>query len=197
MAPQRVRLLVAGLGLLAAACSSSGPEKVSCFVGDQMAPPELELLYLSSAGVLMPIKDMTEVPLLDAPQGGKHMLIGVQARNIDGCPLNVTAALTEVASSRVISLERRPINLAVEGGVLRPSQQDVDGNYSNLPACPRAGISQPVNSSPYKLQLEVEDPTGRKAQVSNVIIPTCGDPADFKRCSCLCSPTYRLGSVCQ
>ncbi len=176
-----------------------------CFVGDRDAAPELQLVYRDADGRLTAVGHMSEVPLIQPPQGGKVMFIGARARNIDGCSVLMSSALIDPDTGAVISLERRPIFLDVgEDGWLEPRQpapsSDVSptftSNFSNLPACPRSNLTKAIAGEVYELRVSIEDGAGRRSETSVEVVPVCGEPGRMSLCSCECSLGYTLGGSC-
>lgn len=169
----------------------------SCFVGDPSQPAEIQLVHHTESGVVAPITDQGEVPLILPPQGGKVMLIGVRARNLDGCPLTIATAIIDPCTEAVVAFERRPVVLQPTGdGWLEPLQPAEISNYSNLPACPRASLTRDVHGQPYTLRVSVEDKDKRKVQQDVTITPTCSQPEFAEQCRCECSQGYVLGGAC-
>jgi hypothetical protein len=192
-----VSWVCAGAIAAATACdaSSHGDTPASCFVGDPSASPQLSLVSPAADGTLQPIADGTAVPLIVPSQGGEILPIGVRALNLDGCPLIQSTALIVPDTGAVASLERRPVTLELAGdGWLQPARPQQLGNFSNLPACPIAGLGQAVNGNQYRIDVQVQDPSGRQGEASALVVPTCHDLQAF--CQCQCSAQYVLGGGC-
>jgi hypothetical protein len=198
----RATLAAAALTLAACRGGESNADQgrpIPCFAGDRQQPPEIQLVYRTGGGVMKAIADMAEIPLIQPPQGGKVLFIGVRARNLDGCPLTLSTALLDADTGAVVSFEVRPVLLEPDpdaAGWLRPRNRDQMGNYANLPACPRAHLSQSVPGGRFRLAVTAEDPGERKAQATLSIVPVCGEPDLLEQCQCQCSRDYKLGSVC-
>jgi len=172
-------------------------ESASCFVGDAAEPVEFEVVHRTADGDCVTTEDMAEVPLIQPPQGGKVLFVGVRARNLDGCGLTLATALVEPETGSVISLERRPVTLEPgEGGWMTPERPTEASNYSNLPACPRADLDRSIVGESYELRVSITDMEGRKATKSMQVIPTCGEPNLAALCECECAKDYRLGMPC-
>src|SRR5687767_3989882 len=147
-----MRLLLSTI-LVVPACTSAGPGAagredadgavpVSCFLGDHGAAPQVRIVYRTAMGMAELAEEGGRIPLIQPPQGGKVMFIGVSARNLDGCPVTLTTALLERPGGPVISLESRPVYLEPRpDGWLWPKRPLHVSNYSNLPGCPRANLS--------------------------------------------------------
>lgn len=188
----RLQAALAGVVVLVSACPSN-----DCFIGDQSKDPEIGLVYRSSDGVMHELAAGGQVPLILPPQGGKVMFIGVRAKNIDGCPVTLTASLRDQCTNNLVALEERPVTLEATGdGWLTPKVPTALENYSNLPACPRASIDRDINNEPYELTIKVEDKTGRKGSVKMMVTPACMDSSEKDQCECECAAEYRQGLAC-
>lgn len=186
------------LSALCAACpdEEEQPPAISCPLGDLTQPIELEIVHKAAGGGVTVTTSSSAVPLILPPQGGKVMLVGVRARNVDGCPLTLTAALRDPCSDDLIALERRPILLEEKNGWLEPQEPLELNNYSNLPACPREGLTRQVNDNEYRLEIVVEDKTGRQASKAITIVPTCAEPANEMSCRCECRTDFSTVDNC-
>ena len=195
------RLLGAALLLAAAGCGGSGgeqqPPPMSCFTGDATAAPEATLVYQMPGGRLAPVTDGTVVPLAIPPQGGEALIVGVRALNVDGCPLTMSTSLVVPASGVVAAFERRPVTLEpAADGWLEPKNPSGLANFSNLAACPIAGLGQDVDGQTYRLTIQVEDLAGRQAEATALMVPDCEDSPNPARCRCVCAAGYVLGHAC-
>jgi hypothetical protein len=169
----------------------------SCFVGDVSKPLEFDVVYRTAEGELKSTEDRSEVPLIQPPQGGKVLFVGIRARNINGCGVTLATALCEPEGGEVLSLERRPVTLELAAdGWMIPERPSEASNYSNLPACPRADLTRSVANELYELRVSITDRDGRKAGTSLQVIPTCGEPERSELCECECSKDYKLGRSC-
>jgi hypothetical protein len=175
----------------------------SCFVGDENAAPEIEAVYLDENGQMQSMVDGQTVPLIFPPQGGKVLLVGVRARNLDGCPINITTALIDPCSGiAAAGPETRPLTLepGADGWLVPPSLRTdtplgIEG-YSNLASCPRANIDRDINGEPHQLQIVVEDKKGRTVQKTLAITPVCSEPEYLDQCLCECRSDYDQGADC-
>lgn len=182
---------------LCAACPEEDPPTpISCPLGDLTKPIELEIVHKAVGGGVTVTTSSGAVPLILPPQGGKVMLVGVRARNVDGCPLTLTAAMRDTCTGDLIALERRPILLEEKNGWLEPQEPLELNNYSNLPACPREGLTRSVSGEPYQIEVVVEDKTGRQATKSITIIPTCAEPENEMTCRCECRTDFSTIDNC-
>src|SRR5688572_190676 len=173
------------------------PKDTSCFVGDPAAQPEIEAVFRDVDGEMKPLLAGGNIPLILPPQGGKVMFVGVRAKNVDGCPVDINTSIRDTCSNAIIALERRPVTLTEDGtGWLEPLQKSELTNYSNLPACPRANLERDVHEQPYLLNVRVTDKDGRTAEKQIEVVPFCGEPDQMDRCICECRSDYTLGQEC-
>lgn len=182
--------------LLLAACPDGGDP---CFVGVAGAPPELQVVMLQAGGGGYEVAaDGGVAPLLMPPQGGKLIAPAVLARNVDGCGLQISAALRDPCDGKLVGLEQRPIDLrARDDGWAEPKDPVQLSNYSNLSVCPRANGMRDVNGAPYTLEVSVTDRDGRTAATSLTVVPTCAEADYLAQCECECGAGYVLGQSCE
>ena len=202
----RALALLAWLATLGACGGSSGGgggggggggSQGSCFAGDPAAAPALVPVYRAVDGTTQLINDGDAIPLIEPPQGGQVLLVGGKAHNIDGCSLVMSTSLRLLGSGAVVAFERRPVTEApADDGWLWPKRPDLLSNFSNLPACPVAGLPQPIDGQSFLLDLQLEDGAGRHAAATVTVVPTCGQPELQARCACTCAADYVLGSDC-
>jgi hypothetical protein len=175
----------------------TGPTGRVCAASDLSASPEIEVVYQTSAGEMTVAAPMQDVPLLQPPQGGKALFIGVRAKNIEGCNVTISAGLIDTGTQAVVAFERRPILLAPDGqGWFSPAQPQQITNYSNLPACPRAHLDRAIEGEPYDLVVSIEDEKQRRAEKRLVVVPRCSQPEMAALCHCECAQHYVLGASC-
>jgi hypothetical protein len=166
-----------------------------CVATDPSSAPELRILYRGADGNVQEARAMDAVPLLAAPQGGRILLVGVRARNVQGCNVELSSALVDSPRNSVVSLEKRPIVLEMGAdGWLSPKRPTASSNYSNLPGCPRSDLTRPVDGEVYQLRVSLVDSKGRTAVASLDVIPTCS--GDVETCRCECSTDFNLGGGC-
>ncbi|KAB2887118.1 MAG: hypothetical protein F9K40_21895, partial [Kofleriaceae bacterium] len=106
-----VAALAAAVG--ATGCSDDAP--TTCPIGDRARPLEIVAVHWPAGGAVEDLVDGGAVELVRPIQGGKVVYVGVRARNVDGCNVQLTAALRDPATQQVIALEQRPVRL-VDGG---------------------------------------------------------------------------------
>jgi hypothetical protein len=185
-------------GLLALAAALAGCSDPECFIGSASSPPELSLVARSVDGRVVPITDGSIITLAQPPQGGKVIFVGPRARNVS-CVVQITAALKEESSGRLVGTEGRPVILAKGAdGWGEPSQPVELSNYANLAACPGGNIAirQDIFGKTYVLSLHLEDRHGHTVDASAHVLPTCNEPGLENQCQCECSGSYVLGQGC-
>jgi hypothetical protein len=194
-------LAVASALLLASgACKSNdgatdGGMKLSCPVGDLSQPIEIQIVHRTVDGGVEVTSD--QIPLIEPPQGGKVVFVGVRARNLDGCPVIIQAALRDLCDQSIISNEQRPIVLSPTGdGWLEPQLPGEIINYANLPACPAAGATRNVQGEQYELIIKVTDKMQRTATQTVKVRPFCAEPNVYNMCLCECQGRAMLGAPC-
>lgn len=175
------------------------------FLGDPSKEIELELRALRADGTDVPLGEGNDLAIVFPPQGGRVAFVGVRARNLDGCGVQVTGALRDVGS-RQIRVDGRTVNLRKEsdgwgttgqGTTTKLEDSAAIGDYSNVPVCPNQWADIDVFDHPFELEVLVQD--RRKKKMSKVIkvTPRCAEPgAKESACRCLCKKGYVLGASC-
>ncbi|MBK9033578.1 MAG: hypothetical protein IPL61_20330 [Myxococcales bacterium] len=171
-----------------------GPDPFMCdpVIGDRTAP--IELAPISAAGPDGTVlTDGAVVRMIAPPQGGIILLVGVRAKNVDGCAVQLTAALRDPGTNQVVGLESRPAQLRV----------GVDGwgvpveahffSMANLAVCPAAAATRDLFDQPWLLELSVDD-DGRQAMTSVTIVPSCEGVDPAWDCPCQCAADYQPGT---
>ncbi|MBI4820668.1 MAG: hypothetical protein HY791_30670 [Deltaproteobacteria bacterium] len=188
------------LALCACTSGSEGPDASAetCFLGDPSKSAIIEPIFRQVDGSIAKLEEGSSVPLILPPQGGKVIFVGVRAQNLDGCPIEISASMRDPCSNALVALERRPIRLTpTASGWLEPLLPTEIVNYSNLPACPRAGLERDIEGQPYEITIRVEDKSGRKAEAKVSAVPFCAEPEFRDRCTCECRAAYRQGDTCE
>jgi len=183
--------------LALSACTDSGSGEnataATCSAGDPQAELEMKIVCRDEGAAVLPVDEDTRLPLMPAPQGGHIVLIGVRTNNLEGCNLKLSGALVDVETRAVVSLERRPVTMAVANdGWLEAKHPEAASSYLNIAACPHASLSRPINDRTYELQVSVTDQRNRTIQASTTVVPTCSSDS----CRCQCAKDYKLGGGC-
>lgn len=186
-------MLVLALAAAPGGCGGGGSEvdaEVRCPIGDPAAPAEIEVVHLDANLQVVPTVDGAHVPLQVPPQGGWIILLGVRARNLDGCRLVLTTSFREACQGPIIKVDQRPARLMDTGDGWAIS---TTSTFGNLPICPQLTALRDLHEQPYDVTVEVEDGDGKRASRTLSLVPTC--PAD-ERCTCECDHNYVLGGAC-
>jgi hypothetical protein len=114
------------------------------------------------------------IPLIEPPQGGQVVFVGVRARNLDGCGVVITATLRDPCTDGVIGVEARPVDLTVSpNGWGEPSAPADIASFANVPVCPSSAATRGLDGQRYVLEVDVRDRDKRTAHARLEVIPTC------------------------
>lgn len=197
MAASRLAFIFLAFALFAcsnAESKDSGLRDSGCFVGSEDAGPEMIIIHQTVGGTIAETLAEGPVPLIEPPQGGRVIFVAARARNLDGCPINVTAALRDVCTNRVVGFESRDVLMKPTGdGWIEPEFPDQLANYSNLAACPVAAATRDIHDQRYMLEVRLTDVAGRSIEKHVPVFPVCAEPAMLDECLCLCRARYVLG----
>lgn len=185
--------LVALVAAVGGGCSDDAP--MSCPIGDRAQPIEIVAVHWIAGGTVVDLVDGADVDLVRPLQGGKVVYVGVRARNVDGCNLQLTAALRDRSTQQVIALEQRPVRL-VDGGDGWGWPDSTFDHLANVPACPNAAAIQDVDGSTWGLELRLEEPGGRMAETSLTVVPQCRLTDQRNECECECDSEFQIGGGC-
>ncbi|MBA3396781.1 MAG: hypothetical protein H0T89_29390 [Deltaproteobacteria bacterium] len=173
-------------------CGDDGePEPKRCPIGDLAAPAEAELFFLDANNQLVAPTATGEVPLMIPPQGGWIVLVGVRARNIDGCSPTLTTALVDTDDGQILKIDQRQTELELDASGWGMSRASTVGN---LQVCPQLTATRDLYGQPYVVSAVVEDADGNKATTQMTVTPTC--PPGESRCQCECARDYVVGDEC-
>ena len=183
-------LLATGCGGSDGASDASAPD-LHCPIGDVSQPAEMQIIHLDENNAVFSTQSMQQVPLIAPPQGGWIVLLGVRAKNLDGCQAVLTTALVDACDNQIIQIDRRPTQL----------NMDADGwgvstltTFGNLPVCPQLTAARDLDNVPYMISVTIEDGEGQKASSTMTVVPTC--PSGASRCPCECDREYVVGKEC-
>lgn len=188
-----MRLAYCLAAIMLAGCSGPAAEPdalMRCPIGDPAAPLEMEVEHIDSNLNIVPTTEGAMVPLHPPPQGGWILLLGVRARNLDGCQLTLTTSFKDPGSSQIIKVDRRPARLMDTGDGWGLSTVST---FGNLPVCPQLTSTRNLYDQPYDVTVEIEDIDGKTASKTMALTPTC---PDAPLCRCECDRDYVLGTVC-
>jgi hypothetical protein len=201
------RCVAMSAALATAACSSparpdaGGEPCPAGFLGDAAGAPDFEIQVLLADDTVATVQDGATVPMLLPPQGGRVVFVGVRATHVDGCALQLTGALRDLASGRV-SVDSRTINLTSTGdgwGASAASTASISGaiaSFSNIPTCPNGWSATDLFGRPYGLEVTIVDRTKKHLTKKILVTPECGQLENLGECMCLCKAGYVLGQAC-
>jgi hypothetical protein len=199
------RLLAGIAGVaLAAACSPADPTKrcTAGFLGSPSNPPDFDFLVVLADDSVAPLNDHDRVPMIEPPQGGRVIFVGVRATNVDGCLLQLQGVLRDETSQRV-QIDSRTVNLIPTGdgwGVSGLGNAPVSAaiaSFSNIPVCPWGSWSTTdLYGSEYLLEVTITDRGGRGVTKTIHVTPECGEPDKLAECLCICKAWF-VGGPCE
>jgi hypothetical protein len=194
---------------LAAECDGDGPAPDAgpddvCIIGDPTAPAQIEFVYRDADGVVKPLTDGQEIPLMLPPQGGKVVYLGIRAKNVT-CTVQLNAGFFDDCRDPpiIFAREARPVELR-EGasGFGEPINDPTDPfvpNLLNIPTCPSFAASRDQDNVPTRFELRVTEALrpgegdNRRHVFSGTVVPVCGEPEIFDKCHCECDADYIIG----
>lgn len=162
-------------------------------IGDLQAAPAIVAIRSGDPDGV-PLTDGAVVPMMAPPQGGIILLVGVRAKNVDGCALQLTAALRDPGTNQVIAIESRPAQLRLGSGGWGVPVESQFFSMANLAVCPAAAATRDVFDQPWRLELTIDD-RGRAATTAVTIVPSCAGVDPIWDCPCQCAADYQPG-VC-
>ncbi|WP_437334048.1 hypothetical protein [Sorangium sp. So ce394] len=198
------RRALAALLLVAPACGDDGeppPPVVEEMcklgtLGEEGAPIQIDVIALDSSGVSRPVSDGDAVDIVMPPQGGRVLFLGVRATNLGACGVQLSGALRDPGSGRVMS-ESRTVNLKPTGDGWGASV-DVDiSTFANVGVCPNNWSSRDIFDQDYEIVVQVKDREGRTASHTTQVRPACNEPELEVECRCICKHGYILGEACE
>jgi hypothetical protein len=175
---------------------ASMPSQDACVIGDPSQPIEFTVVDRALDAGLENTTD--RIPLTSPPQGGYVVFVGVRAKNVDGCPIVVTATIYDTCAHQLIGYDREAValQLAADGWGEPKSALDIT-NFANVPTCPAPGAVRNIDGEPYELAVEVRDKLGRTAHKSMIVTPYCAQPEAYNDCICECARSAAIGPDCR
>lgn len=165
------------------------------YVGDPKAPMEVDVVALDPDYKFMSITEGSDISLMNPPQEGRVLFVGVRARNVNPCGVRLSGALRDPISQQV-RLDSRIINLQVtEDGYGQSDVTDIF-TFANIPACPNQWSDQDLMDVPYTLIVSLTDGDDRKVTRELQVTPRCNEPGQIEGCRCKCDADYVLGMMC-
>ena len=100
------------------------------------------------------------------PQGGQVIFVGIRATNVDGCALQLTGALRDLATQEV-RVDSRTVDLIPRGdGWGVSGMRDIGlgvANFANVPVCPNEWSSTNIYGTVYGLEVTAQDRGGARS----------------------------------
>jgi hypothetical protein len=191
------RARAAAFALAATACTDAASR--TCPVGDRRLPIELTAMTWdgSAETAAVELVDGGEVVLRRPAQGGKVLYLGVRARNVDACGVQLTSALRDPTSGEVIALDQRPVPLVAGGDGWAVPAPPFEQALTNLGVCPNADAEVDVDGHPWRLELRLEETSGaRRATIELTVWPRCPVGEEAFECACECDSDFHVGGEC-
>src|SRR5258706_2042323 len=142
------------LALLAIGCSPPGGEHPAdassdgsacsaVMIGNPRGEIEFEITATDQSTEVV-LHEGDALPLLFPPQGGRVSFVGVRARNLDPCGVQLSGAIRDETTMQT-RLDARTVNLVPHDdgwATTRPPTQI--SSYSNVPMCPNQCASKDI-----------------------------------------------------
>lgn len=166
------------------------------FIGDETKDPEMELFFFGADQMDQALVDGGEIDIIEPPQGGRVLFVGVRATNVDPCGVTLTGALRDPATT-LVRFDTRNFNLKDDGmGYGRSAAGDI-ASYANIPVCHNTWLETDIDGSTFSLEVTLKDSRGRETMETISVVPTCAEPGDKQvQCECICKGGYVLGEAC-
>lgn len=168
------------------------------FAGDPNAAPVIELTSMGPDGDIRTLDEGAMVPLMNPPQGGRVAFVGVRARNVDPCTVELSGALRDPVSGQV-RVEVRTLNLRPDPADSSTVQSapGVINTWANIPICPNQWAGQDAYGESFELVVSMKERSGREFMRTLHVTPYCAEPELEAHCRCICSQGYMLGQTCE
>lgn len=145
-------------------------------------------------GAIRLLEDGDSVPLLLPPQGGRVLLVGVEAEHLVPCGVRLEATIRD-PDGGAERTDTRLVDLMADGARAR----SVDGDattVSHVPMCPNQWTDGDLYGRPLELTISVTDAEGRTGATSLSVVPECAEPEHEAECTCFCSAGYEPSAGC-
>ncbi|MFO0757777.1 MAG: hypothetical protein U0359_14880 [Byssovorax sp.] len=194
-------LATAGCGEGSSSSGGGGSPVPGCtlgFLGERGKPTEIQLVA-RGAGLtptMSPLADHDQVAMILPPQGGRVILVGARATNINACAVDLKGVLKDTATGQ-IRVDERTVNLQPDSDGWGGSVAGNISTFANVPTCPNQWASQDIYGSSFELTVSVADSEGNKASKTVNVVPFCAEPENADECACECKKDYKLGQMCE
>ncbi len=183
-------------GTTSTSSSSTGaPACTLPFLGDPMKEPELEVFYQGADLADHACMPGGPIDIIEPPQGGRVLFVGVRATNVDPCAVTLTGAMRDL-STNLVRFDTRNLNLLDEGnGYGRSTPGDI-ASYANIPVCHNTWTDLDIFDQTFGLEVTLKDRNGKQATTTLQVVPRCAEPDKLDQCLCICDGDYTLGDAC-
>lgn len=197
-------LTAAALALAASSCGDDDMPLacVGDYLGDPAAPMEIELFALGEDLLPRELPACGPVDIVEPPQGGRVLFIGVRARNLDPCDVKMSGALRDPTDESISGLEARSTIFRPIAG--RPgwgetsAGGDTENGFryvANIPVCPNmTANNRDIQQQVGLVEIALTDKRGKRGNLRQPVFPRCAQPDRNKRvtCECLCQAGYTI-----
>jgi len=174
------------------------------FIGDETAPPEIEIFAYGADGADYPISDGTVLDIIEPPQGGRVIFVGARARNLPGCGLLLTGALRDPTSQQV-RFDTRTVNLKPDSEGWGSVELGNLSVYANIPVCSNKWSDQDIFGGDFSLEVKLKDKQGGEVEKIVNVTTACTavsqaetpPEATLAGCFCICKAGYVTGESCE
>lgn len=185
----------AGTTTTTSSSSTGAPTCTLPFLGDDTMDPQIELFYFGADQMDHPLTEGGGIDIIEPPQGGRVLFVGVRATNVDPCGVTFTGALRDPGTT-LVRFDTRNFNLVDDGTGHGASVPGDIASYANIPVCHNTWTDLDVYGSTFTLEVTLKDKRGRETMKSMSVVPTCAEPDKRAQCECICEGGYMLGDAC-
>lgn len=167
-------------------------------IGDRAQPLEVRPVFVDYRGQTQPIVGGA-VGLIPPIQGGYVLMVGLEARNLDGCEASIRGVLRDPATGASVAEEERPTPLLVGADGWGSPAFPQSFTTANLSTCPPFTGPPPrdIDGNTWRLELVLTETGGRTAMWAGDVVPACRDTEpDPTLCPCQCDSDFRFGDPC-
>lgn len=196
-------VLLPVLAAALAGCPGPGPQPGSCltpYAGDPAALIAIETFFIGGDFQSHPLADCDAVDIIQPPQGGKVLFVGLRATNLDPCSASLTVALRDPVGGSLLGAEQRTVSLTPVVGRDGWVETEADGdsvfgyrNLANVPVCPNVN-QRDIQEQVQRLELQITDREGKQDTAELRVVPRCeqADARERAECNCTCEAGYRV-----
>lgn len=198
--PRPVLMLAALLGGAGCGDDPQAPACVGAYLGDEAAPMELELFYLGEDLLPHELPACGAIDIVEPPQGGRVLFVGVRAKNLDPCDTKMAGALRDPGDDSISGVENRSTQFRPVAGRAGWGETSAGGDtengfryVANIPVCPNMTTNgRDIQQLVGLLEISLTDKRGKKGSLRRSVVPRCAQSDARKRatCECLCEADY-------